>query len=204
MDAQMTVYLASRSPRRAHLLEQIGVSYRTVEVDVDEGARPGEPGWALVGRLARAKALTALRELPEPAYVIGADTVVIVDGDVLGKPSGRDEALGQLERLSGRAHEVLTAVALARRGSAGTVAPVRLSRSRVWFRVLGEAERVAYWDTGEPADKAGSYGIQGRAGEFVTRLEGSYSAVVGLPLFETCDLLRGAGLAAGGSRQSRW
>jgi septum formation protein len=190
MTAELT--LASRSPRRRELLDQVGVAYRAVDVDVDESRRPGEAPAVYVERLARAKA-AAGRTAAGDDPALGADTVVVVDDDVLGKPAGRDDALAMLGRLSGRSHEVLTAVALATASDTGC----RLSVSHVTFRPLDAAEIAAYWATGEPADKAGAYAIQGRAALFVTRLEGSYSGVMGLPLFETGELLRAAGIGTG-------
>lgn len=187
--------LASASPRRRELLAQIGVPHRVLAVDLDEGRRPGEAVEDFVQRLALDKALAGWRTLPavERAPVLGADTLVVLDGEPLGKPADRDAALTMLARLSGRSHEVLTAVALV------TPEPrVRLSRSRVSFRPTSAAERRAYWDSGEPVDKAGAYGIQGLGAIFVARLEGSYSGVMGLPLFETAELLAEAGIHPAG------
>lgn len=184
------LYLASRSPRRAELLDQIGVRYEALSVDVSEirdaGERPDHFVLRAAADKARAGAGVRAHELP----VLGADTAVVVDGEVLGKPGSREQALAMLEQLSGRGHRVLTAVALA--GGAGC--ETALSETRVWFRELDEAERIAYWDTGEPADKAGGYGIQGLGAVFVERIEGSYSGVMGLPLFETARLLARAGI----------
>ena len=182
------ICLASRSPRRRALLEQIGVAHRVVPVDVAESRRPGEPVQDYVQRLALEKARAGAERTPGRVGlpVLGADTVVVIDGRVLGKPAGRDEALAMLALLSGRAHEVLTGVALVARRAA-----LRLSVSQVWFRSLSAAERAAYWETGEPSGKAGAYAIQGHAGAFIARLEGSYSGVMGLPLYETAELLRG-------------
>jgi len=179
--------LASASPRRAALLRQIGVAHCVVRPEVDESSRPGEPVEALVQRLAEAKARAGLALRPEGFVgpVLGADTLVVLDGEPLGKPAGRDEALAMLERLSGRTHEVLTAVSLADADRS----EVRLSRSEVRFRVIPPQERAAYWATGEPRDKAGGYAIQGLGAIFVADLVGSYSGVMGLPLFETAELL---------------
>ena len=186
------VYLASASPRRRELLRQIGVSYRLLRVDVDETPRPEETPCDYVVRLALAKARTGCAALGRrlPAPVLGADTAVVVDDVILGKPRDRDEGLAMLALLSGRAHQVLSAVALA----APTQEAVKLQQSRVWFRELSLAERTAYWDSGEPLDKAGGYAIQGRAAAFITELHGSYSGVMGLPLFETAELLRAFGI----------
>ncbi|UTW06752.1 Maf family protein [Pseudomonas benzenivorans] len=182
-----TLYLASGSPRRRELLTQIGVPFTTRIAPIDETALPDEAPSAYVERLARGKALAALATLEhtDDAVVLGADTAVVLDGRILGKPADRDEALATLAALSGREHQVLTAVALA---SASRVA-VRVVVSRVSFRPLSGAEIAAYWASGEPGDKAGSYGIQGLAAVFVRQLQGSYSAVVGLPLCETAELL---------------
>ncbi|WP_439887563.1 Maf family protein [Pseudomonas sp. MBLB4123] len=182
-----TLYLASGSPRRRELLAQIGVPFTPRIVPVDECVLPGESAEAYVERLAREKALAALATLEQAAdaVVLGADTAVVLEGRILGKPADRSEALETLGALSGREHQVLTAVALA---SPARVAS-RVVVSRVGFRALSRAEIEAYWASGEPRDKAGSYGIQGLAAVFVRQLQGSYSAVVGLPLCETAELL---------------
>jgi septum formation protein len=165
---------------------QIGVPHSVRPAHVDEALRAGESARDYVVRLAREKALAVcLQDATLP--VLGADTAVVLDGVIFGKPSGRDDAIEMLMRLSGRTHEVLTAVALATRGTLAE----RLSASRVTFRTLTPPECGAYWDTGEPRDKAGAYAIQGRGAVFVERLEGSFSGVMGLPLFETAQLLRG-------------
>ncbi|MNF33461.1 Maf-like protein YhdE [compost metagenome] len=182
-----TLYLASGSPRRRELLTQIGVPFSSLSVPIDENALPEEPPRAYVERLARAKAQAGLAALADPrdAVVLGADTAVILDGRILGKPLDRDEAVATLSALSGREHRVLTAVALA----STTRVVARVVGTRVRFRLLTRAEIEAYWATGEPRDKAGSYAIQGLAAVFVSQLHGSYSAVVGLPLGETAELL---------------
>lgn len=180
------VYLASASPRRGELLRQIGVEFRVRAADIDESPLPGEPPREYVLRLAAAKAAAVGGALaPQPAPVLAADTAVVVDGEILGKPADAAEAERMLERLSGRVHEVLTAVAL---GAGGTI-DTRLSRSEVRFRATTAAERAAYCRTGEPLDKAGAYAIQGLAAVFVEHLRGSFSGVMGLPLFETAELL---------------
>lgn len=186
------LHLASGSPRRRELLAQIGVSFVTLSASIDETALPDEPAERYVERLAREKAqagLAALAAAPG-CVVLGADTSVVLDGRILGKPESRAEALATLAALSGREHLVLTAVALA---SAGGIES-RVVTSRVRFRPLRAGEAEAYWDTGEPCDKAGSYGIQGLAAVFVSQIEGSYSAVVGLPLCETAQLLESFGI----------
>lgn len=186
------LHLASASPRRRELLLQIGVPHRRVDAPIDESVLPGEGAAAYVERLARAKAAAGLAALgAADACVLGADTAVVLDGRILGKPADRAEGLAMLAALSGRNHEVLTAVAVAD----GSRCRARVVSSRVHFRTLAEAEREAYWATGEPLDKAGGYAIQGFAAIFVDRLEGSYSAVVGLPLAETAQLLAEFGIA---------
>jgi septum formation protein len=187
MTAGYDIYLASASPRRRELLDQIGVCYRTLAVEVDESPRPGEPPERYVLRLALAKARAGRAQRPagDARPVLGADTAVVIDGDILGKPLDRKDALAMLCRLSDRTHHVYTGVALA-----GEVESTRLSVSAVAFRPLTLEECAAYWQTGEPADKAGAYAIQGRGAVFVTRLEGSYSGVMGLPLYEVAELLK--------------
>ena len=187
-----SLHLASASPRRRELLAQIGVPFVTLIASIDETALPGEPAERYVERLAREKALAGLAALSDPAdaVVLGADTAVVLDGRILGKPADRAECLATLVALSGREHQVLTAVALA---SAQRIES-RVVASRVRFRPLRAGEAEAYWATGEPCDKAGSYGIQGLAAVFVSQIEGSYSAVVGLPLCETAQLLEEFGI----------
>lgn len=187
-----TLHLASGSPRRRELLAQIGVPFVTLIASIDETALPDEPAQRYVERLAREKALAGLATLerPEGAVVLGADTAVVLDGRILGKPNDRADALSTLAALSGREHEVMTAVALA----AADRVESRVVVSRVRFRPLRPGEAEAYWATGEPRDKAGGYGIQGLAAVFVSQLEGSYSAVVGLPLCETAQLLEVFGI----------
>lgn len=182
--------LASASPRRRELLDALGIRFLVRPVDLDETPEPGESAEALVRRLAAAKARTGFERWRPPVPVLGADTVVVDEGLALGKPKDRADALAMLGRLSGRAHEVLTAVAVAT--EAGV--QLTLSRSRVVFRRLAPDEAERYWESGEPVDKAGAYGIQGIGGIFVDRLEGSHSGVVGLPLAETERLLRAAGI----------
>jgi septum formation protein len=187
------LYLASGSPRRRELLGQIGVPFLPLNTSVDETPLAAESPSHYVERLAQAKALAGLHSLPNPdgAVVLGADTSVVLNGQILGKPLDRADALAMLTALSGHTHEVLTAVALA----STERCHVCLVRSQVTFRVLTEAEIEAYWATGEPADKAGSYAIQGLAAIFVSRLEGSFSAVVGLPVCETALLLADFGIS---------
>jgi septum formation protein len=183
------VCLASASPRRRALLAQIGVAFRVTTAGVDESLRSNEDPRAYVSRLAAAKA-AAVRALGESLPVLAADTTVVVDGTICGKPQDRGDGIRMLLRLGGRSHEVLTAVALAdARGM-----QVRLSVSTVQMRALTEAECAAYWETGEPHDKAGGYAIQGLGAVFIEGLQGSYSGVMGLPLYETGQLLRAAGI----------
>lgn len=203
------IYLASSSPRRCELLDQLGVRFAVVAQDVPEHYVPGEMPETYVQRLAQEKAQAGWHCLPVDAHgpVLGADTAVVVDNRVLGKPADREEALAMLAMLSGRVHRVLSAVAVVgarlsevtnggelrqRLGQYRT--SVRLSESRVWFRRIDERQRAAYWASGEPADKAGGYAIQGLGAIFVERLDGSYSGVMGLPLFETAELLRACGI----------
>lgn len=197
-EAAAQIILASGSPRRAELLEQLKIRFMRVLPDVDESARPGEDVVALVERLARAKALAGSAMAGTALPVLGADTLVAVDGVALGKPAGRSEALDMLARLSGRAHEVVSAVAVVAGGSIQAA----VSRSTVTFRTISEAEAVRYWDTGEPRDKAGAYAIQGVGCVFVEHLEGSYTGVVGLPLLQTERLLAAAGVDCWRHRQA--
>ena len=198
------VYLASRSPRRRRLLRQLGVAFEVVEADVDEVALPSEDACALVTRLAQAKAEAGARAVGAEctAPVLGADTVVEIDGEILGKPQDRAHAEATLAKLSGRCHRVFSGVALWKRG----VVRVRVSQSEVCFRPLDVRERRLYSESGEALDKAGAYAIQGIGATFVERLNGSPSGVMGLPLRETADLLREAGidvLAQRSTSQSR-
>jgi len=179
------LYLASQSPRRQQLLEQIKVQYQLLAIDVEEAVRPEETAEAYVQRVALDKARAGLQLRTQDKLVLAADTEVVLDGCVLGKPRDQAHALQILQSLSGRDHQVLSAVAL----HDGNRHQLRLSSSTVYFRDLSSAEISRYWDSGEPQGKAGAYAIQGLGGAFIERLEGSYSAVVGLPLFETTALL---------------
>jgi septum formation protein len=182
------IYLASGSPRRRELLEQMGVPFERLAVEVPEVPQMGESPEDYAVRVALDKARAGREHLSAgaPLPVLGADTAVVAGDRILGKPSGREDALAMLEMLSGSTHRVLTAVALA--GPDGGEA-IRLSESRVSFRATTAAERSAYWQTGEPVGKAGGYAIQGRGAVFIERLEGSYSGVMGLPIYETAELL---------------
>ena len=184
------LYLASGSPRRRELLTQIGVPYTAISADVDETPLTDEAPAAYVERLARGKAeagrsMITSSESLAPACVLGADTAVVLDGKILGKPLDQADALAMLMALSGREHEVLTAIAVLD----GSRCESLVVRSQVRFRVISRDEAAAYWLSGEPRDKAGGYAIQGLAAVFVAGLNGSYSAVVGLPVCETAELL---------------
>jgi septum formation protein len=186
---QPVVCLASVSPRRRELLTQIGVPHKVVGAHIDETARLGEAPREYVTRMARHKAL-AIHDRGEILPVLAADTTVVLEDVIYGKPRDREDAVAMLQRLSGRTHEVLTAVALVKGADVG----LRLSVSWVRFRRLTLEECNAYWETGEPRDKAGGYAVQGAAAVFIESLSGSYSGVMGLPLFETAELLRAAGV----------
>ncbi len=191
LNKQPRLMLASASPRRAELLRQIGVEFSINPVDLDERVEPGEAPETYVRRLALAKA-QAVRQNPgsESCLVLGSDTSVVLEGVILGKPQDEADFVAMLSSLAGRRHQVWTGVALVREtGDAEVTAVV----TDVSFRAIEHAELTAYWRTGEPCDKAGGYGIQGKGAIFVERIEGSYSAVMGLPLFETAKLLRQAG-----------
>lgn len=181
------LYLASGSPRRRELLTQIGVRFSAISADIDETPLPEESPSAYVERLARGKAEAGRRSVvsDQPFCVLGADTAVVLDGKILGKPVDEADACSMLMMLSGNEHEVLTAIAVLEDEGCES----RVVRSRVRFRSISREEAGAYWASGEPRDKAGGYGIQGLGAVFVAGLDGSYSAVVGLPLCETCEVL---------------
>jgi septum formation protein len=198
------LYLASGSPRRRELLTQIGVPFTAIGASIDETPRADESPTAYVERLARGKAEAGLALLPiidssALPVVLGADTAVVLDGRILGKPIDEADALAMLAALSGREHEVLTAISL----TDGRRCETRSVRSVVAFRQILAEEAQAYWASGEPLDKAGSYAIQGLAAIFVERLAGSYSAVVGLPLCETAELLSHFGIPCWQSLKAR-
>lgn len=191
------VLLASASPRRSELLRQVGIAHEVRPVDVDESVRTGEAPSAYVLRLAEAKAAALWRQLGpgERRPVLAADTTVALEGEIFGKPGSLAEVRTMLGRLSGRTHEVHTAVAVLHAGGSGA----RVSSSSVSMRELSPAEIDWYWSTGEPADKAGGYAVQGRAAAFICHIAGSYSGIMGLPLYETWELLAPVlGLTAGG------
>ena len=191
MNDTYDIILASSSPRRRELLDQIGVGYICSPVDVDETPRRGETPEQYVARLAAAKSLLARRSERTRLPVVGADTAVVLAGEIMGKPQGRDHALAMLARLSGRRHEVMSAVSVRSPQQHWQA----LSVNTVTFRPIDRQEMHAYWATGEPVDKAGAYAIQGLGALFVKHIEGSFSGVVGLPLYETADLLRKAGIS---------
>jgi septum formation protein len=197
------IYLASRSPRRRELLQQIRVNFdpllfRTGErtdYDVDETPHRGEATTDYVIRVARAKALAASQRILArrlvPLPVLAADTTLDVDGEIIGKPTDAEDAVRILKRLSGRRHRVLTAVAMA--DARGDRVVDALNENQVRFRTMEEREIRRYVTTGEPMDKAGAYAVQGRAALFIEEIHGSYSGIMGLPLFETGLLLRDIG-----------
>lgn len=187
---QPPVYLASASPRRRELLQQLGVACVVRPADVDESRRTGESPAEYVRRVAVDKARAVAASGAEPAaLVLAADTAVVHAGNIFGKPADRADALRMLACLSDSVHEVYSGVALLSAGECRDA----VNRSEVRFRPISEAEAAAYWDTGEPADKAGAYAIQGLGAVFVESLQGSYSAVMGLPLYETARLLEAFG-----------
>jgi septum formation protein len=185
MDAQ-GIYLASASPRRAALLQQIGVEYQVIAAEIGEDPLAGEAPEATVVRLAREKADNiARRTEAAPRPVLAADTLVVLAGEVMGKPRDTDQAQEMLAKLSGQTHRVLTGIALASEG----VIQTRLNSSEVRFRSTTLQERRAYCSTGEPMGKAGAYAVQGKGAVFIERIDGSYSGVMGLPLQQTVELL---------------
>jgi septum formation protein len=200
-----SIYLASRSPRRRELLAQIGVRFepllfregKRLDHEINEDPLPGEMPDAYVRRVTRMKAQAGWERITRRRGhaimpVLAADTTVALANEILGKPADRDDAMRMLAMLSGTRHVVLTAVGIAFEGRY----EMAVSESFVTFAPLDAARIEAYVDSGEPFDKAGAYAIQGRAGAFVSRLEGSYTGVVGLPLFETCELLRSFGIVS--------
>lgn len=186
------ITLASASPRRRELLQQIQVSYALLPVDIDESPLPGEAPEQLVQRLAQQKAAAGFALQPRrPA--LGSDTIVVVDKQILGKPADRQQAIEMLGKLSGRSHQVMTAVAVCSEDKQSCV----LNTSEVQFCELSAEQIEAYWQTGEPLGKAGGYGIQGLAAQFIVTISGSYSGIMGLPLYETAELLKQHGVYTG-------
>lgn len=194
VEREAQIYLASASPRRQQLLRQLDIAFEIVPAQMTEHPHAAEPARAYVQRLATAKARFAAGVVRERGWptkpILGADTEVVLDGAVLGKPADAAHGRALLKRLAGRTHDVLTALALLVEGEMHTA----VSESRVTFGELSDADVARYWATGEPADKAGGYAVQGRAGAFITRIEGSYSGIVGLPLYELAQLLRKVGV----------
>jgi septum formation protein len=185
MSALVPLILASASPRRRELLTAAGFTFEVDVADVDETRHPAEPAGAYARRVALAKAQVVAARRPD-AVVLGADTVVVLDDEVLGKPVDDADAVRMLTVLSGRQHRVLTAVALVGQGTSLDT----IEETLVWMQALTPTEIVAYVESGEPRDKAGAYGIQGRASRFIPKIEGSYTNVVGLPVAAVDTLLR--------------
>lgn|SRR5690554_415860 len=187
-EKRMTLYLASTSPRRRELLAQAGIDFTVLDIAIDEQQRPNELPTAYVERLAKEKAEAGFSavEAEEGAVVLAADTIVVLEDDILGKPSSEDAAKGMLRALSGRSHVVMTAFAIK------TAEEIRVQRvnTTVFFRNISSKEIDWYWQTGEQSDKAGGYGIQGKGGVFVSAISGSYTTVVGLPLSEVVVALQ--------------
>ncbi len=184
------IYLASQSPRRCELLEQLGMNFEQVPADIDETVNGGEGAEAYVLRMAIEKAQVAAARLDQNSVpVLGADTTVVIDGQILGKPKDQADAAAMLRQLSDSTHCVMSSVAIVGGGKEF----VELSKTDVKFRRITDAEIRAYWSTMEPLDKAGGYAIQGRGSMFVESIRGSYSGVMGLPLFETSRLLENFG-----------
>ncbi|KAA9130244.1 septum formation inhibitor Maf [Marinihelvus fidelis] len=195
MTDEPDILLASASPRRRELLDLLGVRYRAWSADIDESRLADEAPDAYVERLARAKAAAGRQAHGNERPVLGADTIVLLDGDILGKPRDRAHARDMFSRLAGRHHEVLTAVAVV--ATDGRVFGA-INRTRVEFGEVPAHWVDHYATLDEPMDKAGAYAVQGLAGQWIQRVEGSYTGVMGLPLFETAELLRQAGLALTG------
>jgi len=194
MQEQNFIYLASQSPRRAELLQQIGVCFKCIEQNAAEIHQSHESSQDFVLRLAKDKALSGLQSVQKQhlkmAPILASDTIVVVDGQILGKPDNQQDALDMLAALSNRTHEVMTAIAVLELNTAGEQKlKTAVSISRVEFARISPEQALNYWNTGEPQDKAGSYAIQGLGALFVKSIQGSYSGVMGLPLYETADLL---------------
>jgi septum formation protein len=196
MSARLPLVLASASPRRRELLARAGVAFEAAAAEIDERMRPGEDARAAALRLAAEKALEIARRLgpAPPRFVLGADTLVVLDGEALGKPRDAEHAVELLRRLTGRRHQVVTAVALT--ASDALSVQSRAVESDVVMRPAGEDEIRAYVAGGEPLDKAGAYAAQGEGRRFIARIDGSETNVIGLPLDETLALLRAAGALA--------
>lgn len=185
------IVLASSSPRRAQLLQQIDIKFERQSADIDETPRAGESAVELVERLAREKALAVATARQDGLLVLGSDTIGLLADEILVKPKNVTDFRGMMQRMSGQTHKVITAIAVAKwdvQSQQCRIESCQVS-SEVTFKELSEQEIEHYWATGEPADKAGGYAIQGYAGQFVTHISGSYSAIVGLPLYETVAML---------------
>ena len=180
------LYLASASARRKQLLTQLGYAFIQFSVDADESQLPNETPIKLVERLARLKAQTGVSMGYTDKPVLGSDTVVVIDDLALGKPVDEADYISMMQRLSGRTHQVLTAIAVADKNNILS----QVVATDVTFKALSDDEITSYWQSGEPQDKAGGYGIQGLGGRFVSQMSGSYFAVVGLPLYETDELVK--------------
>ena len=198
MTKNIDLYLASKSPRRRELLTQLGISFDVLAVDIDETQKASESAEDYVTRLAREKALAGWKsERDDNKPVLGSDTTVVIRGEILGKPENRDDATRMMKLLSGQTHQVMTAVSLLEPvNSSEYELNTALNVSDVTFKVLSELEIAQYVASGEGEDKAGSYAIQGKAAAFITHLSGSYSGVMGLPLFETSELLNKSAISA--------
>lgn len=186
------IVLASSSPRRAQLLQQIGIQFERQSADIDESPLPGEVATALVERLAREKALFVAQQRKDNLLVLGSDTIGVLGDDILVKPKNVTDFHAMMSKMSGQTHQVITAIAVAKwcKTSQQCLIQSEQVSSDVTFKTLTEQEITDYWATNEPQDKAGGYAIQGYAGQYVTHISGSYSAIVGLPLFETAQLLQ--------------
>ncbi len=188
------IYLASTSPRRQELLRQLGIAFEAVPSNLPEVPQTGERPEDYVLRVARAKAQHVARQVHErglaPRPVLGADTEVVLEGEILGKPHDAQQGRTMLRKLAGRTHEVLTGLVLLHQD----VEYKAINRSHVTFGPLTDTDIQRYWDSGEPADKAGGYAVQGQAAAFIQHIEGSYSGIMGLPLFELMQLLRQTGV----------
>ncbi|MFT5755742.1 MAG: septum formation protein [Alteromonadaceae bacterium] len=190
MKSKPSLILASKSPRRKELLTQLGYQFTCLSADIDETVKDNEPAKQYVVRLAIEKATFIAKKHPKTTLVLGSDTSVVFENHILGKPVDLNDCLRQLLLLSDQQHQVITAIAVVKGQQVDCIAVT----TDVTFKALSKAEIIRYWHTGEPQDKAGSYGIQGIGGQFVKQITGSYSAVVGLPLYETAQLLAQFGM----------
>ena len=189
-EATMELILASQSPRRRELLARLGLSFRVLAADIDETMDPGRAAFQEVARLSAGKAAAVAASAPEDSVIVAADTVVVLEGKILGKPRDKADAARMLQDLSGRDHQVMTGLTVRR----GPVVQTDTVVTHVHFRPLDHREVAAYVASGEPMDKAGAYGIQGLASIFVDRLDGDYYNVMGLPLCRLCRMLRAVGV----------